>query len=112
MATTDATPTLSNSEATDSDAFSAVRRLAGFEEDERNAVVAQQRAEFGGVKTVTCRRLSSLPMSCGSSKHSPPRPTLTIIDTVAVEVDDVIRFAGASEGAFEFLAQRGQTSAG
>ena len=53
-----------------------LRGLAGFKEDDRDAVIAQQRGRVRLVKTVACRRFSSLPTSCGSSKQSPPRPTV------------------------------------
>ncbi len=43
-------------------------------------------------------------MSCGCSKHSPPRPTRAVIDAVAIEVDDVIGLP-LGAGAVQFLAQ-------
>ena len=106
MATTEATPTLSSSEATLSDAFSA---CAVWQASRKTSGMRWSRSSGPSslVKTVTCRRCSSLPVSSGSSKHSPPRPTCLVIDAVAIEVDDVIGLLLAA-GAVEFLAQGGQ----
>ena len=106
MATTEATPTFSNSEATDSEASSAWRGLAGFEEDQRDAVVAQQRAELVGVDGDVAALLQLVGV-LRVLEAQPAEADAAVIDAVAVEVDDVIRLARVA-GAVEFLAQGGQ----
>ncbi len=90
-----------------------LRGLAGVEEDERDAVIAQQRlqpramlcAVFGVNDDVPAfLRLADV---LGQLEAQPAEADGGVIDAVAVEVDDMIRLAGAP-GAVEFLAQRRQ----
>ena len=79
--------------------------LAGFEEDERDAVIAENRPEFVGED-------SDVPPSLELAgvfrvlETKPAEADRAVIDTVAIEVDDVIRLP-VSAGALEFLTQSG-----
>ena len=77
--------------------------LAGFEEDQRNPVVLQQRAELVGVDGHVAAVVEFVRVA-RILEAQPAEADAAVIDAVAIEVDDVIRCAGV-EGAFEFLAQ-------
>ncbi|KFB74753.1 MAG: hypothetical protein AW06_004304 [Candidatus Accumulibacter cognatus] len=87
-----------------------LRALARFEEDERNAVFAQERAEFGrgdvGVPAPAARAYVFRVFEAERAEAGVP-----VVDAVAVEVQDVVRLAGAL-GAIEFVAQGGQRRRG
>jgi hypothetical protein len=83
-----------------------LRGLAGFEEDERDAVSAQQRPELAG-EDVEVPALVELADVLRVLEAQPAEADTAVIDAVAIEVDHVIRLAGAA-GAIEFLTQGGQ----
>ncbi len=83
-----------------------LRGLAGFEEDERDAVVAQQRPEFAG-EDGDVPALIELADVLRVLEAKSAEADVSVIDAVAVEVDDVIRLLGPAS-AFEFLAQCGK----
>ncbi len=83
-----------------------LRGLAGVEEDERDAVIAQQRAErVGGGDDVAA--FVELAGVLRLLEAEPAEADGGVIDAVAVEVDDVIRLAGVP-GAVELVAERRQ----
>ena len=91
------------------DAFGGLlglRGLAGFEEDQRDAVVAQQRAELAGEDgdVAALRQLAGV---LGQLEAQPAEADLPVIHAVAVEVDDVIGLV-LGAGAVELVAQGGQ----
>jgi hypothetical protein len=86
-----------------------LRGLAGFEEDQRDAVIAQQRAECVGENG----RVPALFEFDGVPRLLEAQPAETdaaVVDAVTVEMDDVIGLS-LGAGAVQFLAQgrqRGQ----
>ena len=80
-----------------------LRGLAGFEEDERDAVIAQQRAEFAG-EDGDVPALVELADVLRVLEAQPAETDGAVIDAVAIEVDDVIGLL-LGAGAVEFLAQ-------
>ena len=80
-----------------------LRGLAGFEEDERDAVIAQQRAELVG-EHGDMPALLQLADVFRVLEAQPTEADGAVIDAVAIEVDDVIGLLRAA-GAVEFRAQ-------
>ena len=83
-----------------------LRGLAGLQEHERDAVMAQQRAELAGEDGEVPAPVE-LDDVLRVLEAEPPEADGAVIDAVAVEVDDVVGLAGAA-GAVELLAQGGQ----
>ena len=81
-------------------------RLAGFEEDERDAVLAEQRAEFVGEHGEVAA-VVELAGVLRILEAKAAEPGTAVKDAVAIEVDDVIGLGFAAR-AVEFLAQRRQ----
>ena len=77
--------------------------LTGFEEDQRDAVITQQRTQFvgedGDVSTTVEQRLVLGPLEAQSAETDS-----RVIDAVPIEMDDVIRLP-RDTGTFEFLTQ-------
>ena len=79
------------------------RGLAGFEEDQRDAVLADQAGEPVGVDEVQ-RPLLQLLLVAGVFEAQPAQAEPAVVDAVAVEVDDVERACRRSprlQGLFE-----------
>ena len=83
-----------------------LRGLAGFEEDKRDAVIAQQRPKLAGEDGLVTA-LVELADVLRVLEAQPAEADRAVIDAVAIEVDDVIRLAVAA-GAIELVAQGGQ----
>ena len=79
-----------------------LRGLAGFEEDEGDAVIAQQRPELAGEDGLVTA-LVELADVLRMLEAKPAEADTAFIGAVSIEVDDVIRCLGIV-GAFEFLA--------
>ena len=77
--------------------------LTGFEEDQWDAVITQQRTPFvgedGDVSTTVEQRLVLGPLEAQSAETDS-----RVIDAVPIEMDDVIRLPRGT-GTFEFLTQ-------
>nr|MCU0809220.1 hypothetical protein [Candidatus Contendobacter sp.] len=78
-------------------------RLAGFEEDQRDAVVAQQRAECVG-ENGRVPTLFELADVLRMLEAQPAETDAAVVDAVTVEVDDVIGLPRGA-GAVQFVAQ-------
>ena len=83
-----------------------LRGLAGFQEHQRDAVFAQQGAEFVGVNRLVAA-LFQLVQVLRVFKAQAAQADLAVVDAVAVEMHDMVRLAGAA-GAGQFGAQGGQ----
>ncbi len=83
-----------------------LRALAGFEEDQRDAVRLQQRAERVGMdgQMLAPLQLGDVPRVF---EAEPAEADPAVVDAVAVEVDDVVGRLGVG-GGLQRMAQRGQ----